>query len=151
MFLIDIKNNYVIDKNIYVCTFANIYRQTDREKQIMSSFRSEKQKSNIFSLKYRIYDPRKSTEPLKEGGNIIPKKGARIIWTNDNQYLLVTGFTRDSKRLINLYTSQDLKQIASTELDVSPAILIPFYPIPTIAASWSSLAPPLPTPCKGIY
>ena len=127
MFLIDIKNNYVIDKNIYVCTFANIYRQTDREKQIMSSFRSEKQKSNIFSLKYRIYDPRKSTEPLKEGGNIIPKKGARIIWTNDNQYLLVTGFTRDSKRLINLYTSQDLKQIASTELDVSPAILIPFY------------------------
>ena len=91
----------------------------------MSSIKSESK--NIFSLISRIYDPRKSTEPLKEGGNIIPKKGARIIWTNDNQYLLVTGFTRDSKRLINLYTSQDLKQIASTELDVSPAILIPFY------------------------
>ena len=103
-------------------------KQTDWQRNAVHELLSvSERKSNIFSLKYRIYDPRKSTEPLKEGGNIIPKKGARIIWTNDNQYLLVTGFTRDSKRLINLYTSQDLKQIASTELDVSPAILIPFY------------------------
>ena len=64
---------------------------------------------------------------MKEGGNIIPKKGARIIWTNDNKFLLVTGFTRESQRLLILYTSQDLKQVASTTLDVSPAILVPFY------------------------
>ena len=60
---------------------------------------------------FRIYDPRASSAPVREGGNVIPKKGSRIVWTNDNLHLLVTGFTKQSERLVNLYTSQDLKQV----------------------------------------
>ena len=62
---------------------------------------------------FRIYDPRASSAPVREGGNVIPKKGSRIVWTNDNLHLLVTGFTKQSERLVNLYTSQDLKQVNS--------------------------------------
>ena len=60
---------------------------------------------------FRIYDPRASSAPVREGGNVIPKKGSRLVWTNDNLHLLVTGFTKQSERLVNLYTSQDLKQV----------------------------------------
>ena len=60
---------------------------------------------------FRIYDPRASSTPVREGGNVIPKKGSRLVWTNDNLHLLVTGFTKQSERLVNLYTSQDLKQV----------------------------------------
>ena len=62
---------------------------------------------------FRIYDPRASSAPVREGGNVIPKKGSRLVWTNDNLHLLVTGFTKQSERLVNLYTSQDLKQVHS--------------------------------------
>ena len=62
---------------------------------------------------FRIYDPRASSAPVREGGNVIPKKGSRLVWTNDNLHLLVTGFTKQSERLVNLYTSQDLKQVNS--------------------------------------
>ena len=62
---------------------------------------------------FRIYDPRASSTPVREGGNVIPKKGSRLVWTNDNLHLLVTGFTKQSERLVNLYTSQDLKQVHS--------------------------------------
>ena len=39
----------------------------------------------------------------------------------------MTGFSRQSERLLTLYSSNDLKQVACETLDVSPAILIPFY------------------------
>ena len=75
----------------------------------------------------RIYDPRKDATPVKVGGEIIPKKGSRITWTHDNQYLFVTSFTRESHRMLSLYTTKDLKRVAIETLDVSPAILVPFY------------------------
>ena len=85
-------------------------------------------KFNFFTDDFcRIYNPRKSTDPVVEGGNVVPKKGSRITWTNDNEFLLVTGFSRQSERLLTLYSSNDLKQVACETLDVSPAILIPFY------------------------
>ena len=79
---------------------------------------------------------------MREGGEVIPKKGARIIWTNDNEYLLLTSFTKESQRLISVYNSQDLKRLtqvtireevtlysrlSQVSLDTSPAILTPFY------------------------
>ena len=67
----------------------------------------------------RVYDPRKSSDPVLEGGEVVPKKGARIIWTNDNQYLFVTSFTKQSERLITLYNSQDLKKLAQVIFDQS--------------------------------
>ena len=62
-----------------------------------------------------------------EGGEIVPKKGARIVWTNDNQFLVVSGFTRQTERTLTVYQSKDLKKVSSETLNVSPAILIPFY------------------------
>ena len=71
----------------------------------------------------RVYDPRKSSDPVLEGGEVVPKKGARIIWTNDNQYLFVTSFTKQSERLITLYNSQDLKKLAQVIFDQSQLVL----------------------------
>ena len=61
------------------------------------------------------------------GGEIIAKKGARVVWTNDNEFLVVTGFTRQSERTLTVYRTEDLKKVSSETLNVSPAILIPFY------------------------
>ena len=51
--------------------------------------------------KVRIFEPRVSPHPIREGGNIAPKKGARIIWVMDGNYLVVTGFTRYVFFLLN--------------------------------------------------
>ena len=40
---------------------------------------------------------------------------------------LVSGFTRQSERTLTLYRTEDLSKVASETLNVSPAILIPFY------------------------
>ena len=60
---------------------------------------------------------------MREGGEVIPKKGARIIWTNDNEYLLLTSFTKESQRLISVYSSQDLKRVTQVNI---------LYPVMTI-------------------
>ena len=52
--------------------------------------------------KIRIFEPRKSTLPISEGGEIVPKKGARIAWVLDGQYLIVTGFSKYVYKLIYL-------------------------------------------------
>ena len=76
---------------------------------------------------FRIFRPREKTSPVVVGGEVIPKKGARIVWTNDNEFLVVTGFTRQSERTLSVYRTEDLKKVSSETLNVSPAILIPFY------------------------
>ena len=50
--------------------------------------------------KVRIFDPRNSSEPLLEGGEIVPKKGARILWALNGRVLVVTGFSRQSERQV---------------------------------------------------
>ena len=76
---------------------------------------------------FRIFRPREKTSPVVVGGEVIPKKGARIVWTNDNEFLVVTGFTKQSERTLSVYRTEDLKKVSSETLNVSPAILIPFY------------------------
>ena len=34
---------------------------------------------------------------------MVPKKGARIVWTNDGEFLVVTGFSKQSERTISVY------------------------------------------------
>jgi len=77
--------------------------------------------------KIRIFDPRSGSEPVKEGGEIVPKKGARIVWVLEGLYLIVTGFGKQSERQITMFRSSDLEKVACRELDVSPAILVPHY------------------------
>ena len=42
----------------------------------------------------RVYDPRQGARPVIEGAEIVPKKGARIVWAMDGKFLIVTGFSR---------------------------------------------------------
>lgn len=44
--------------------------------------------------KIRIFEPRVSAEAKLEGGEIVAKKGARVVWVLDGQYLIVTGFSK---------------------------------------------------------
>ena len=75
------------------------------------------------------------------------KKGARVAWVLDGQYLIVTGFSkyvtmslstysaheiyfyfhRQAERLVMVFRTSDLEQVHVQVLDVSPAILIPHY------------------------
>ena len=75
----------------------------------------------------RIFDPRVSSQAVREGGNIVAKKGARLVWACDGKYLVVTGFSAQSERQIMIYQTRDLACVHTETLDVSPAILIPFY------------------------
>lgn len=77
--------------------------------------------------KIRIYSPRRSTNPMVEGGTVVPKKGARIVWTNDGEFLVVTGFSKQSERTISVYRSKDLELLHTEVGNVSPSILVPFY------------------------
>ena len=77
--------------------------------------------------KIRIFDPRKSVNAVLEGGEIIPKKGARVVWAMEGQYLVVTGFSRQSERQVMVYRTEDLHLLNTVVLDVSPAIMIPHY------------------------
>lgn len=79
--------------------------------------------------KVRIYDPRKSAEPVQEGPGPEGHRGARIVWVCGGQYLLVSGFDSRSERQLYLYSSQSLSSgiVATASTDVSPSTLIPFY------------------------
>ncbi|XP_022903434.2 coronin-7 isoform X2 [Onthophagus taurus] len=78
--------------------------------------------------KVRIYQPRNSENPIKEGKGPVGSRGARVVWTLDGNYLVVTGFDKVSERQITIFKSHDLNNSLNTVgLDVSPAILIPFY------------------------
>ena len=75
----------------------------------------------------RIFNPRAGSLPLVEGGDIIPKKGARLVWVLDGEFLAVTGFTKQSERTLTIYRTKDLTKVSSETMNVSPAILVPFY------------------------
>lgn len=78
--------------------------------------------------KIRIYEPRTSTEPVKEGNGPAGSRGARIVWALDGKYLIVTGFGKMSNRQLSMYDPEDLsKPMETCDIDVSPAILIPHY------------------------
>ncbi|CAO1339123.1 unnamed protein product [Diamesa serratosioi] len=79
--------------------------------------------------KIRIYNPRKSELPIKEGfGGPVGTRGARITYAIEGEFLVVTGFDKVSERQIHVFNVKNLDQpIGMVSLDVSPAILIPFY------------------------
>lgn len=79
--------------------------------------------------KVRIYEPRKSLEPVQEGPGPEGGRGARVIWVCAGKYILVSGFDSRSERKLYLYTAEDLStgHVACTSLDLAPSTLIPFY------------------------
>eukprot|EP00096_Caligus_rogercresseyi_P010970 TRINITY_DN416_c0_g2_i2.p1 TRINITY_DN416_c0_g2~~TRINITY_DN416_c0_g2_i2.p1 ORF type:complete len:809 (-),score=243.81 TRINITY_DN416_c0_g2_i2:551-2977(-) len=77
--------------------------------------------------KIRIYEPRSSPLPIIEGGEITPKKGARVLWALGGHYLIVTGFSRQSEQQVCVYRVEDMSQVHSVILAVSPSVLIPYY------------------------
>ncbi|XP_067641651.1 coronin-7 isoform X2 [Eurosta solidaginis] len=78
--------------------------------------------------KLRVYNPRKSETPIREGNGPIGTRGARITWALEGQYIVCTGFDKVSERQISVYNAQKLNAALNTaSLDVSPSILIPYY------------------------
>jgi len=78
--------------------------------------------------KIRVYDPRNSPEnPLLEGTGPAGVRGGRVCWVMNGKFLVVSGFDRSSERQVFMYSANDLTKVASSSLDVSPAILVPFY------------------------
>lgn len=78
--------------------------------------------------KIRIYKPRTSDSPIREGKGPVGTRGARIVWALDGNYIVITGFDKVSERQIMIFKASDLSAPLNTVgLDVSPAILIPFY------------------------
>lgn len=78
--------------------------------------------------KIRVYDPRRSELPLREGLGPTGTRGARVTWVLGGTHLVTTGFNKVSERQVSLYDAKSLAAPVTTEgIDVSPAILIPFY------------------------
>lgn len=78
--------------------------------------------------KIRLYKPRSSDVPIREGKGPVGNRGARLVWALDGNFIVVMGFDKVSERQIMVFKSSDLNSPLNTiGLDVSPAILIPFY------------------------
>ncbi|XP_004529503.1 coronin-7 isoform X3 [Ceratitis capitata] len=78
--------------------------------------------------KLRVYNPRKSETPIREGNGPVGTRGARITWALEGQYIVCTGFDKVSERQISVYNAQKLNApLNMASLDVSPSILIPYY------------------------
>ncbi|KAJ1528065.1 hypothetical protein ONE63_007983 [Megalurothrips usitatus] len=79
-------------------------------------------------FKIRVYEPRESDQPIREGKGPAGSRGARIVWALDGNYIVVMGFDKVSERQLSVYKSHALNVPMNTiGLDVSPSILIPFY------------------------
>ncbi|KAL0269016.1 UNVERIFIED_CONTAM: hypothetical protein PYX00_010761 [Menopon gallinae] len=76
----------------------------------------------------RLYNPRQCLQPIRSGKGPVGTRGARIVWALDGAYLVVLGFDKVSERQIMVFKSNELSQpLTTVGLDVSPAILMPFY------------------------
>lgn len=42
----------------------------------------------------RIYDPRKSDNPVAEGKGPVGSRGARVVWALEGAFIVVTGFDK---------------------------------------------------------
>ncbi|XP_077983604.1 coronin-7-like [Glandiceps talaboti] len=76
----------------------------------------------------RIYNPRKSISPIKEGPGPEGSRGARLIYACNGQLLVIFGFNKQSTRQIRVYSTEDLSSpVTTVDLFTSPATLIPYY------------------------
>jgi len=79
----------------------------------------------------RVYEPRTSTSPMKEGDGPEGSRGARLVWVN-NKHFIVSGFSKTSVRTLTVYSVHDLsKPQAVVGTNVSPATLLPYYDLDT--------------------
>ncbi|XP_076165268.1 coronin isoform X1 [Ptiloglossa arizonensis] len=78
--------------------------------------------------KLRIYKPRCSDVPVKSGKGPAGTRGARVVWALKGQFLVVMGFDKEYERQIYVFKTDNLNNpLTTVGLDVSPAILIPYY------------------------
>ncbi|XP_026297582.1 coronin-7 isoform X2 [Apis mellifera] len=78
--------------------------------------------------KLRIYKPRSNDVPVKTGKGPVGTRGARVIWALKGQFLVVLGFDKVSERQIYVFKTDNLNTpLTTVGLDVSPAILMPYY------------------------
>ncbi|PSN53324.1 hypothetical protein C0J52_04075 [Blattella germanica] len=78
--------------------------------------------------KLRVYRPRSNTQPIREGKGPVGSRGARVVWALEGRFIVVMGFDKVSERQIQVFKADNLNSTLNTVgLDVSPAILIPFY------------------------
>lgn len=77
--------------------------------------------------KIRIYEPRVSVQPQLEGQGPSGVRSGRVCWAIDGQFLIVSGFEKNSERQIQMYGVKDLSRVAAYPLDVSPTVLVTFY------------------------
>ncbi|XP_063979618.1 coronin-7 isoform X3 [Diachasmimorpha longicaudata] len=78
--------------------------------------------------KLRVYKPRSCDSPINEGKGPVGTRGARVVWALDGRFLLAIGFDKVSERQIMMFKPDKLNSPLNTVgLDVSPAILMPFY------------------------
>ncbi|XP_014248589.1 coronin-7 isoform X2 [Cimex lectularius] len=75
-----------------------------------------------------VYEPRVSPDPIRQGKGPGGTRGARLVWAVEGQFIAVMGFDKVSERQIMVFKSDNLDNpLTTVGLDVSPAILIPFY------------------------
>ncbi|XP_046480560.1 coronin-7 isoform X3 [Neodiprion pinetum] len=78
--------------------------------------------------KLRVYKPRDGDSPIREGKGPVGTRGARVVWALDGRFLVVMGFDKVSERQIIVFKADNLNSPLNTVgLDVSPAILMPYY------------------------
>ncbi|XP_015514846.2 coronin-7 isoform X3 [Neodiprion lecontei] len=78
--------------------------------------------------KLRVYKPRDGDTPIREGKGPVGTRGARVVWALDGRFLVVMGFDKVSERQIIVFKADNLNSPLNTVgLDVSPAILMPYY------------------------
>ncbi|XP_021932217.1 coronin-7 isoform X4 [Zootermopsis nevadensis] len=78
--------------------------------------------------KLRVYKPRSKSQAVREGRGPIGSRGARVVWALEGRFIVVTGFDKVSERQIQIFKADSLSVPLNTVgLDVSPAILMPFY------------------------
>ncbi|BET03466.1 Domain of unknown function (DUF1900) [Nesidiocoris tenuis] len=75
-----------------------------------------------------VYEPRAGPAPIRQGKGPGGTRGARLVWAVNGQFIAALGFDKVSERQIMVFKSDDLSNpLTMVGLDVSPAILIPFY------------------------
>ncbi|CAD5120322.1 DgyrCDS8899 [Dimorphilus gyrociliatus] len=80
--------------------------------------------------KIRVYEPRKSVDPVKQASAIIENsRGGRIQYVCGGDKLAVSNFTRQQTRNISIFDAVNLQgvSLACEEIDVSPATLMMLY------------------------
>ncbi|XP_068081154.1 coronin-7 [Anabrus simplex] len=78
--------------------------------------------------KLRVYKPRANVHPIREGKGPAGSRGARVVWALEGNFIVVMGFDKVSERQIQVFKADSLNSPLNTVgLDVSPAILFPFY------------------------